>query len=32
MASAFYSGDFDGFVANYIFWWRPMLMPYIADA
>lgn len=32
MASAFYSGDFDGFVAKHIFWWRPMLMPYIADA
>ena len=32
LTSALYSGDYDGFVANHIFWWRPMLMPYIADA
>ena len=32
LSSAVYSGDYDGYVANHIFWWRPMLLPYIADA
>ena len=32
LASSMYSGDNEGFVANHIFWWRPSLMPYIADA
>lgn len=32
LASSLYAQDYNGFVANHIFWWRPMLMPYIADA
>ena len=32
LAASLYAADYNGFVANHIFWWRPMLMPYIADA
>ena len=32
LAASLYATDYNGFVANHIFWWRPMLMPYIADA
>ena len=32
LAGLVYSQDYSGFIANHIFWWRPMLMPYITDA
>ncbi len=32
VAAAVYASEYNGYVANHIFWWRPMLMPYIADA
>ena len=32
LAASVYTSDYDGFVANHIFWWRPMLLPYIAEA
>lgn len=32
LAGALYAQEYNGFVANHIFWWRPLIMPYIADA
>jgi prepilin-type N-terminal cleavage/methylation domain-containing protein len=32
LAASIYAQDYNGFIANHIFRWRPMLMPYIADA
>ena len=32
VAAAVYASEYNGYVANHIFWWRPMLMPYISDA
>lgn len=31
LAGSLYAQDYNGFVANHIFWWRPLIMPYIAD-